>query len=114
VLAVPGSIESFKSTGTHLLIKQGAKLVENADDILQELGLNFPYSKKGGRSKEITLPPMEEDEKRIYDILCYYPLHIDHITKHSNMDSAKVASLLTSLELKGIIKQLPGKMFVLT
>jgi len=114
VLAVPGSIESFKSTGTHLLIKQGAKLVENADDILQELGLSFPYSKKGGRSKEVPLPPMEEDEKRIYDILCYYPLHIDHITKNSNMDSAKVASLLTSLELKGIIKQLPGKMFVLT
>ncbi|MBW1673132.1 MAG: DNA-protecting protein DprA [Deltaproteobacteria bacterium] len=114
VLAVPGSIESFKSTGTHFLIKQGAKLVENADDILQELGLNFPYSKKGDKSKEVILPPMEEDEKRIYDILCYYPLHIDDITKHSNMDSAMVASLLTSLELKGVIKQLPGKMFLIS
>ena len=113
VLAVPGSIESFKSTGTHFLIKQGAKLVENADDILQELGLNFPYSKKGEKNKEIPLPPMEEDEKHIYDILCYYPLHIDHITKQSNMDSATVASLLTRLELKGAIRQLPGKMFML-
>ena len=114
VLAVPGSIESFKSTGTHFLIKQGAKLVENADDILQELGLNFPYSKDGDKNKEVTLPPMEEDEKLIYDILCYYPLHIDDITKHSAMDSSQVAGLLTSLELKGAIKQLPGKMFLIS
>ncbi len=114
VLAVPGSIESFKSTGTHFLIKQGAKLVENADDVLQELGLSFPYSKQGDRSKGVPLPPMDKNEKWIYDILCYYPLHIDHIAKHSNMDSARVASLLTSLELKGAIKQLPGKMFLIS
>jgi DNA processing protein len=114
VLAVPGSIESFKSTGTHFLIKHGAKLVENADDILQELGLNFPYSKKGIKSREVPLQYMEVDEKRIYDILCYYPLHIDDIAKNSNMESAKVAGLLTSLELKGIIKQLPGKMFLIS
>jgi DNA processing protein len=113
VLAVPGSIESFKSRGTHFLIKQGAKLVENADDILQELGLSFPYSKQNDRSKEVSFPPMEEDEKLIYGTLCYYPLHIDDIIKHSKMDSAKVASLLTSLELKGVVKQLPGKMFVI-
>ncbi len=114
VLAVPGSIESFKSTGTHFLIKQGAKLVENADDILQELGLGFPYSEQGDKSKGVPLPPMDENEKRIYGILCYYPLHIDHIIKNSKMDSAKVASLLTSLELKGVIKQLPGKMFIIS
>ena len=57
---------------------------------------------------------MEEDEKLIYDILCYYPLHIDDITKHSAMDSSQVAGLLTSLELKGVIKQLPGKMFLIS
>ena len=112
VLAVPGSIESFKSTGTHLLIKQGAKLVENADDILEELGLNYPYFKEVDTNKKIALPPMEEDEKRIYDILGNYPIHIDQIARHSKMDPARVAGLLTALELKGVIKQLPGKMFV--
>jgi DNA processing protein len=76
--------------------------------------LNFPHSKEGMKSKEIPMQYMEVDEKRIYEILCYYPLHIDDIAKHSNMDSGKVASLLTSLELKGIIKQLPGKMFVIS
>jgi DNA processing protein len=112
VLAVPGSIESFKSTGTHFLIKQGAKLVENADDILQELGLNYPYFKEMGNKQKKALPPMGKDEKRIYDILGNYPIHIDQIARHSKMDPASVAGLLTGLELKGVIKQLPGKMFV--
>jgi DNA processing protein len=112
VLAVPGSIESFKSTGTHLLIKQGAKLVENADDILEELGLNYPYSKEITGSKKMALPPLEEDEKRIYDTLGDYPIHIDQIVRYSKMDASRVAGLLTELELKGVIKQLPGKMFV--
>lgn len=114
VLAVPGSIESFKSTGTHLLIKQGAKLVENADDILQELGLSYPYSREVDIGREIALPPMEEDEKRIYDILGDYPIHIDQIVRYSKMDPATVAGLLTRLEIKGVIKQLPGKIFAVS
>ncbi|GAI35671.1 unnamed protein product, partial [marine sediment metagenome] len=114
VLAVPGSIESFKSTGTHFLIKQGAKLVENADDILQELGLNYPYSREVDIGREIALPPMEEDEKRIYDILGDYPIHIDQIVRYSKMDPATVAGLLTRLEIKGVIKQLPGKIFAVS
>lgn len=112
VFAVPGSVESFKSTGTHLLIKQGAKLVENSDDIVQELGLNDYYPEDAGSTRERSLPPMAEDERKIYDMLGAYPLHIDHITRHSEMGSAKVASLLTGLELRGIVKQLPGKMFI--
>jgi DNA processing protein len=114
VFAVPGSIESFKSTGTHFLIKQGAKLVENADDILQELGLSSPSSGDGAPPKKVTVPPLEEDERRIFDILGNYPIHIDTIVRSSEFDSAKVAGLLTGLELKGVIRQLPGKMFVVS
>jgi DNA processing protein len=113
VLAVPGSIDSFKSTGTHYLIKQGAKLVENADDIAQELGLDSFYPSQTGIGKQRTLPLLEPDEKRVYEILSHYPLHIDHIARQIGLDAALVASLLTALELKGIAKQLPGKMFVL-
>jgi DNA processing protein len=114
VLAVPGSIESFKSTGTHLLIKQGAKLVESADDILQELGLGYPHSKETTTDKRGALPPLDEDEKRVYDILGDYPIHKDQIVRQGEKDAAWVASLLTRLELKGVIKQLPGKMFIVS
>jgi DNA processing protein len=113
VMAVPGSIDSFKSTGTHLLIKQGAKLVENADDIAQELGLDAFYPSQTGTDKTVTLPLLGEDEKRVYEILSHYPLHIDYIARQINLDSAMVAGLLTALELKGIVRQLPGKLFVL-
>jgi len=113
VFAVPGSVESFKSTGTHFLIKQGATLVENADDILQELGVSSPSSVGGIPLKKGSAPSLEEDERLIFDILSDYPIHIDHLVRSSMLDSAKVASILTQLELKGAIKQLPGKMFVI-
>jgi DNA processing protein len=113
VLAVPGSIDSFKSTGTHLLIKQGAKLVENADDIAQQLGLDAFYPSQIATGKPANSSHLQEDEKRVYEILSHYPLHIDYIARQVNLDSAMVAALLTALELRGIVRQLPGKMFVL-
>jgi len=81
---------------------------------VQELGLNDHSPEQAAIDTKRVLPFMEEDEKKIYDLLSDYPLHIDHITLHSKMDSATVASLLTRLELKGIIMQLPGKMFVIS
>ncbi|MGD2125831.1 MAG: DNA-processing protein DprA [Desulfobacteraceae bacterium] len=112
VFAVPGSINSFKSAGCHFLIKQGAQLIENSDDILDGLGLNYAHAPKRDTFKEEALPPMEEFEKTIYDIIGDYPLHIDQIARAGNMEPAEVSSVLTRMELKGIIRQLPGKMFV--
>ena len=112
VFAVPGSIHSFKSKGCHFLIKQGARLIENADDVLDELGLNYDYAPKTDTFREGPLPPMEESEKAIYDMIGDYPLHIDQITRQGNLAPGKAASILMRMELKGIIRQLPGKMFV--
>jgi DNA processing protein len=114
VFAVPGSIDSFKSTGAHFLIKQGAKLVENADDILEE----FEYFARIGPNKdELTdipsrAPYMDETETKVYEIIGHYPMHIDEIARHGEMSASAVSSVLMKLELKGIIKQLPGKIFV--
>ena len=111
VFAVPGSIESFKSTGCHYLIKQGAKLVENADDILEELGLCEPAPTRKGQA-HFPFPPLEGAERAIYDILCEYPTHIDDIVRKGNWTAGEVLGVLMKMELKGLIRQLPGKMFV--
>jgi DNA processing protein len=112
VFAVPGSINSFKSRGCHLLIKQGAKLIENADDILDELGLNYEYAPKTDTFKELPPAPMDALEKAIFEIIGDYPIHIDQIARQGKMEPGEASSLLMKMELKGIVKQLPGKMFV--
>ena len=112
VFAVPGSIHSFKSTGTHHLIKQGAKLIEHTEDILEELHLSF--------KPELPLFPgaaavndLAEPERKICDLLGDYPLHIDEIVRRLDLDPGEALSLLMKLELAGEVKQLPGKMFVI-
>ena len=112
VYAVPGSVQSFKSRGCHFLIKQGAKLVENADDVLDELGLNFPHAAKTDTFKTPGLPFIEESEQKVYDLVGDYPIHIDEIAREGNMEPSAVSAALMRMELRGIIRQLPGKYFV--
>jgi DNA processing protein len=112
VFAVPGSIESFKSKGCHFLIKQGAHLVENSDDILDELGFNYKYAPKTDTFEQGPLPPLPEKEKKIYEIIGDYPIHIDDIARQGALEPAQAAIILLEMELKGIVRQLPGKMFV--
>jgi len=114
VFAVPGSIDSFKSTGTHLLIKQGARLVENADDILAEFGFRDCPVQENDLFEGMVerLPELDEPEKKIYEILGDYPLHIDEIVRQGGMDPGTVSSVLMALELKGLVRQLMGKRFV--
>lgn len=112
VFAIPGSIYSFKSTGCHLLLKQGATLIENSDDVLNELGLNYEYTTRRDTFDEIELPPMGESEKAIYEMIGDYPIHIDQVARQGNLEPGKASGILTRMELKGLIRQLPGKMFV--
>lgn len=112
LFAVPGSINSFKSIGCHYLIKQGAGLVENADDILEALGMNYPYVPKTDTFKETPVVAMDEAETALYNIIGDYPLHIDQIARDGDMEPGEVSSLLMKMELKGVIRQLPGKVFV--
>lgn len=114
VFAVPGSIESFKSTGSHFLIKQGARLVENSDDILAELGFKQMSFQASGFQKKSpkALAQMDETEKKIYEIIEGYPVHIDEIVRLGDLNAGEVLGILMRMELKGLVRQLPGKMFV--
>jgi DNA processing protein len=109
VFAVPGSITSFKSMGTHRLIKQGAKLVEHVDDIIEELNIARPIPSIAAKEEPtISLTP---EEKKIIDELSPYPVHIDRLVRHLSLSAAQVSSLLLQLELKGLVTQSPGKLF---
>ncbi|MBN2418862.1 MAG: DNA-processing protein DprA [Deltaproteobacteria bacterium] len=112
VFAVPGSIDSFKSRGCHFLIKHGAILAENADDIMESIGMSYPGMVKSDTFIKKELPEISEIEKIVYDIIGDYPMHIDQIQRKGNIGAGDLSGALTKMELKGIIKQLPGKMFV--
>ena len=117
VFAVPGSIQSFKSTGTHGLIKQGAKLVEHAQDIVEELPhlFNSPAAsaKMSAEPASPQLPKLSDEEAGVFRILEPYPLHIDDLVRKLSMQPGKMAGILLKLELMGIVQQLPGKYFLI-
>jgi len=110
VFAVPGSIQSFKSTGTHTLIKQGAKLVENARDVIEEFPRFFGPS-PDNLSRAGSPPDLAADEKTIFDALGAYPAHIDELVRQTGIDVGRLSSLLMQMELTGFVSQAPGKMF---
>jgi DNA processing protein len=130
VFAVPGSIDSPSSRGTHRLIRQGAKLVESIHDILEEIfprillsevekqsvrkdrepsALSREESRPGGAGGGET----DRREEVLLRILKERPVHVDEMIQASGLDTKEVLSLLLSLELRGLVKQLPGKQFVL-
>ncbi len=112
VFAVPGNIGSKRSEGTNALIKKGATLVTSVDDILSELKGVLTLPSEREMSKLQT--DLSREEKRIFSLLSLEPNHIDKIAKESDFKIPQVLSVLLSLELKGLVRQLSGKMFVRT
>ena len=119
VFAVPGSVQSFKSMGTHTLIKQGAKLVENAQDIICELGqflVNPPSvaAASGDAPRIAKHDGLTAEESQVFQALGPYPLHIDELVRRLAIDAGRLSAILLNLELKGAALQLPGKLFQAT
>ncbi|MDD3653050.1 MAG: DNA-processing protein DprA [Desulfotomaculaceae bacterium] len=112
VMAVPGNIVNPLSRGPHRLIKQGAKLVEDADDILDELGLKKLFRPNqmgdGGSVK------MSADEEALYQLLELDPVSLDELIVKSGLTSQKVMTALMYLEIKGFVRQMPGKSYTRT
>jgi len=108
VFAVPGNVGMARSRGTNRLIKQGAKLVESADDILEEILPRFQHQ---GLEPTDVKPSLEDEEERVFRIIEDEPAHIDSIIAQTGMDASRVSAILLQLELKGLVQQLPGKRF---
>jgi DNA processing protein len=114
VFAVPGNIGTKTSEGTNRLIKEGAKLITSVEDILEELRMYTALHQKEKSKIEKDSSQLSEQEKSIYDLMTGEPRHIDRIAQDVHQTTSQALSTLLSLELKGFIKQLSGKMFVRT
>ncbi len=107
VFAIPGSIFSKNSYGTNNLIKSGAKMVTTVDDILEELNLTDLKTEKEIKEEE----NLAEEEKIVLKIIEKEPIHIDKICKISKMAAGQVLSIVSVLEIRGIIKNIGGSRF---
>jgi DNA processing protein len=115
IFAVPGRIDSPRSKGCHELIKKGAKLCEGVEDILSEFEYLFPTSNRPpGASETGVLPTitLSETEQKIHDALSEHETSIDEIIRKSGLPSSTVSVALLGLEMKRLVNQLPGKLFV--
>lgn len=107
VFAIPGSIHSPLAKGCHYLIKQGAKLVESAQDVLDEFG--YPAATATISASEPDAA--STDEKRLMRCLGFDPVGIDALVACSGLTSDNVCAILLSMELAGQISSLPGGLF---
>lgn len=110
VFAVPGSIYSFKTKGAHSLIRGGAKLVERAADIFEELQ---PGAVHRPQPEPVAgqVSRLEHEQQLLYGLLQESPVHIDDLIVQAQLPAARLSSLLLELELSGLVRQLPGKRF---
>ncbi len=112
VLAIPGSIHSTQAKGCHALIKQGAKLVESAQDVLEELRLPDPF-KAATLAVTDASGPYEEtpEDQGLLVHLGFDPVHLDALQARCGLDTARLQAQLLTLELDGWVARLPGGLF---
>ena len=115
MFAIPGSIHSPLSRGCHRLIREGAKLVETADDILAELGPLARRSAASGRCNPKRLMrqaesgrPLDKEYEILLDALGFEPAGVDTLVARTGLRADAVASMLLILELEGQVEQRPG------
>src|SRR5262249_47709330 len=113
VFAVPGRADSILSRGTNKLIKDGAKLTEDVEDILAEFEYLLPKAerspdKSGGTASALQL---SEQESKVMAVIGDEEMMIDEIIRTTGLTSAAISAILLGLEMKRIIKQLPGRQY---
>ena len=119
IFAVPGYVQQPLSRGPHLLIKQGAKLVEDVTDILEEifpiLDPDFQEQLKKQQLTNQSHSPYSElgpEEQQILQLFPLDPVSLDELISQGSYSASEVMSILLSLEIKGLIKQIPGLQYL--
>jgi len=113
VFAIPGRVKSTTSIGTHNLIKQGAKLVANVEDILEELNLNLSFKEnllEQKNNKQVSI--LKKEEKKVFSFLTDEPFYLDKLADITNISVSKLSGILLRLQIKGLIKEFPGKRYL--
>jgi DNA processing protein len=112
LMCIPGLVTNPNTEGIHELIKNGAGLVTNAKDIFDNLNwLCIGNAEKNENNFKIDLL---DNEKKIYEILSLEPFNFDELLNQSKLNAQELMVVLTSLEINGIIKQLPGQKYIKT
>jgi len=114
VFAVPGPIDSPRSKGCHDLIKKGAKLCESAEDIVTEFEYLFPASNRptaAGETPQLLGLELGGNEKTVYDALGCEELFPDDLIAKTGLPSSAVSVALLTLEIKKLVRQMPGKLY---
>lgn len=113
VFAVPGEVGSSRSRGAHRLIRQGAKLVETVEDIIEEIAPQLlPRSGNAAGAVPRVLPPHASDgARKIFALLQENSLHVDQVIERTGLATAQVLEILLDLELQGLLRQSPGKVY---
>lgn len=112
IYAIPGRIDSPQSIGTNRLIQQGAKLVTSSQDVLDDLGLLF--SKEPELIKPLLTDSLTPGEKAVFEALGDDEASVDEVVARSGLPSHEVSSTLLALEIRRLLKPLPGGRFVKT
>ncbi len=110
VFAVPGNLSSEKSIGTNRLIKYGtAQITTKPKDILEAIGLDSTKQIE----KKVEIEFNSDEEKSIYEALSLEPIHIDALPEKTGLDISQILVTLLDMEFRGVVRQLPGKYYVL-
>jgi DNA processing protein len=116
VFAVPGFVKEDTSRGTNALLKEGAALIERAQDvidtILPQLEQPLRLRLQPSREKKVFGDQLGGEEQRVYDVLSYNPLTVDDVCVTTKLPASNVMASLLSLELRQRVKQLPGQRYL--